>query len=358
LSSEQEQVIQQNCKDITEGYQAALKVWIAEQQASEAEFLSASLANRRELAKGELRRRLISEEKQISTDTIESAAVQLEFSLKDFEQVCYLMNEFKSFEVCSNLKHKLMHDFMLIQKDTEVVLDEFTQAAVGPYRSRGSEELRELMKLEPGDHAGVKEMLRRQGLVERRRLEFKVMEIGDRAKRVTNQFALEVLNFPPLNEVASRSGARMGHLKSKSLKANEIEIAIADFATNEDEAKLQQSTPVKPLPKASIKQDEAASQPVVGAEEQPNSHQLQDSIGQDSSRPGKENTPNMPSSAHLAELKEQIQDFRQRLDGKTAEDYYIEVIKQQGLRSSKQLNLSSSKKEIEVQKSPSKELSV
>jgi hypothetical protein len=303
LSSEQEQVIQQSCIDITEDYQTALKTWIVEQQAAETEFLSARLTQRREIAKGELRRRLISEEKPIQIDAIESAAVQLEFGLKDLEQVCYLMNEFKSFEVCSTLKNKLMDDFMLVQKDIEVVLDEFTKAAVGPYRSKCSDELRELMKLEPANRAGAKEMLRRQGLVERRRLEFKVMEIGERAKRVTNQFALEVLKFPPLNEGMGRSSARLGHLKVKSsLKANEIEIAIADIATNEEFiAKVQPSAPAKPLPEAlAIKQDEDASQPV-------NSPPLQDSLDQDSNRPGKENKSNIPSSAYLAELKEQIQ---------------------------------------------------
>jgi hypothetical protein len=329
-----------HCSASLKSHSQALKQWLYESKPLDSESLSVELKAKRTLAKEELLRSLTSTVPGYSIEEIDFAVTKFESEARGLGDACRWLNSFRSFEICDRLKKNLVSDLARkTSKEAELVLTELAIQASGPYRSKCSEDLQEVMRNSRFyDKSGIKHILKQQTLQERQRLRAERVELE--AKLTANSLALEMLSHAVLETETSPKA------NDDSVYYKDLDIELVDFEDLTDEELEQKqassielelneasSSPEKPLrspykskslaetsSKLPFQYHELNMQPLA-SERQPESHPSKES---------KASNFRVPGSSHLVVLKERISQFRQRIDKKLTSDHLGQDLVQRG----------------------------
>mmetsp|Transcript_12867 Transcript_12867/g.23931 ORF Transcript_12867/g.23931 Transcript_12867/m.23931 type:complete len:412 (+) Transcript_12867:56-1291(+) len=326
-------------------FQRALKILVQQLKPVDGEILTALLCESLEHARSELSKQLKSAKATISEHAIERWQGKLSKGLKKLEAPCCLVNDMRSFEQCSKLKRNLLYQIAAEENfSPEKAIEEFSTLAVGTYRVKCREELGEAFASSAKDLGKAKACIKNQILAERQRLICRRLECEERAKNDRNTCAIEILGLASFEEdpiqASPKPAGKVEEPAINELGCNDIEIEVVEEFTDLEfeqqkkaSIKLEQNGAPPPLKQdtaharsKSLKDDKLSAsfkEPIPGLAPPP----ITERPAFFSNKENKSGNFRIAGSTHLSALKERINQFRQRLDQKTAADYLIENIK-------------------------------
>mmetsp|Transcript_16665 Transcript_16665/g.29964 ORF Transcript_16665/g.29964 Transcript_16665/m.29964 type:complete len:545 (+) Transcript_16665:2242-3876(+) len=235
--AEVEQLLKTNYEIVAKSYTRVVKTMLTDPQAFDTDSLGVFLAGKWEAAKAEFKKLFLQNTsgENVPWTHIQSAVQRLENELKELEPVVHFNNELKSFEICNSLKRKLaMELYVHSRKDANFVLNNYSKEAVGPYKDRCYDELKEVLQYKRSKKDAINDELRRQALSERKRIKLRREDMELRAKNSTSSVIQKAMKLASNVEVmaspqVARKSSKAGIVeKVEVVECNDVEVEILD----------------------------------------------------------------------------------------------------------------------------------
>lgn len=202
--------------------QKSIMKLIKELKPLDSEVLEAMISEKRILAKSELKMLLKAADPSVSQVLLSSKAAELDRCLLQLQQPCVVVNEVRSLEYCTTLKRKLLDKFIKGNSESKSqLLAEFGRdSACGPYQSKCKEELREALS-QPKDSRKVTALSKVQTESEKQKLRARWKDCEMRAKATGRSYVLEILSLVSIEEPSGPD-----YQEELDLEAKDIDIEI------------------------------------------------------------------------------------------------------------------------------------